>query len=218
MLKRTICAAMMAACAAPAAAHPHVFIEMSATLAFNEAGLIKGLGVIWVFDDTYAQTALEGLDADADGTYSDAELAPLTDENMISLKDYDYFASLRFDGKKQPFGNVTQAKQIYANGKLALQFFVPLARPLDPRKGRFAAKVYDPEFFIGFDYAQGDPFRLAGKPPEGCAPKLLPLPTNDELEQKRAFLAEKGKDWKPDEEEDFGEDFARALVVECAAP
>ena len=213
-------AVAMIACAAlasPAAAHPHVFVEMNTSLAFADDGMIKGVGIIWVFDAAYAEAALDGLDADGDGTYSDAELAPLTQENMISLKDYDYFAALRFDGKKQAFGAVTQYKQIWSGGKLALQFFVPLATPLDPRKGKFAAKVYDPEFFIGIDYAQAEPYHVAGKPPEGCAARLLPIPTDAELEQQRAFLATKGKDWKPEEAVDFGEAFAQALVVECAA-
>lgn len=211
-----LAAAAVIALSAPVAAHPHVFIEMNSNLAFTPEGLISGLGVVWVFDDAYAQAALDGLDADGDGNYSPAEIDPLTRENMISLKDYDYFTALRFDGKKQAFGEVTQYKQIWTNGKLALQFFVPLTTSVDPRKGKFSAKVYDPEFFIGIDYAPVEPYRVTGNPPQGCAPKLLPLPTDEELEQRRAFLAEKGKDWKPEEEEDFGEAFAQAFVVECA--
>jgi ABC-type uncharacterized transport system substrate-binding protein len=202
--------------AAPAAAHPHVFIEMSTSLAFDEAGLVKGMGVIWVFDQGYTEAALDGLDADGDGAYSDAELAPLTKENMISLKDYDYFTAMRFDGKKQPFAEVDKYKQVYANGRLALQFYVPLKEPVDPRKGTFSAKVYDPEFFIAIDYSQKEPYRISGTPAQGCSPKLMPLPTEEELQKTREFLAEKGPDWKPEETEEFGETFAQAFVVECA--
>lgn len=217
MFKTAARAALLSAMlAAPAAAHPHVFIEMNTTLAFTGDGMVRGVGVIWVFDNGYTEAALDGLDVDGDGKYSEAEIEPLTKENMISLKDYGYFTTLRFDGKKQDFAEVNEYRQVWSEGKLALQFFVPLKTPVDPRKGKFAAKVYDPEFYIGIDYAAAEPFRVAGTAAPGCAAKLLPLPTDEELEKQREFLASKGKDWKPETEEDFGESFAQALVVECA--
>lgn len=214
--KSLIGALMLAALALPAGAHPHVWAEMNTDLVFTPGGLIKGFGLIWVFDDGYAQAALEGLDSDGDGNYSDAEIAPLTAENMKSLKDYNYFATVRFDDAKQAFGEASEAKQIWNNGKLVLRFFVPLKTPLDPRKGKFVAKVYDPDFFIAFEYAATEPLHVTGTPPQGCAPKLLPLPTEEELQATREMLSTKGRDWQPPRDADFGEMFSQALVVECA--
>ena len=76
-------------------------------------------------------------------------------------------------------------------------------------------KIYDPEFFIAFDYAPTDPVKLSGTLASGCAMALKPLPTTEELDKTRNFLADKSVDWKPENQEDFGAVFAQALMVEC---
>lgn len=209
---------LMAALAAPAKAHPHAWVEMNTDLVFTPEGLIKGFGLIWVFDDGYAQAALDGLDSNGDGDYSEEEIAPLTAENIKNLKDYNYFALVRFNNERQAFDEapMSDAKQIWKNGKLALRFFVPLKTPIDPRKGEVVAKVYDPDYFIAFDYAKTEPFHVTGAPPPGCKPELQPLPTEEDLQQTKDYLATKGKDWTPPPDQDFGEMFAQALTITCA--
>jgi ABC-type uncharacterized transport system substrate-binding protein len=212
-------AIVLGALALPASAHPHVWIELNTDIVFTPDGLIKGVGLIWLFDDGYAQAALDGLDKDSDGSYSEAELAPLTVENLNSLKDYNYFTLVRFNDEKQALGDVDakEAKQVWNNGKLAMRFFIPLKTPLDPRNGKFAVKVFDPEYFVAIDYAKQEPFHVTGTPPAGCKPDLKPLPTEQELQQTRDFLSTKGKDWKPPPDQEFGEMFAQALIVECSS-
>jgi ABC-type uncharacterized transport system substrate-binding protein len=74
--------------AVPAAAHPHVWIDMSSDVVFDDTGMVAAINIEWTFDDGYAQMALDGLDTDGDGVYSASELEALTRENMDSLKDY----------------------------------------------------------------------------------------------------------------------------------
>jgi ABC-type uncharacterized transport system substrate-binding protein len=202
----------------PAAlAHPHVWVEMQSTIVFTDEGLIKGVDVEWTFDDTYAQVALDGLDVDKDGVYSQDELAPLTQENIDSLKDYDYFTVMRSNGEKLKIAAVTNAGQIYSSDKLTLHFQVPLETPIDPKTANFSLKVYDPEFYIDFEYPKDDGADASGNMPRQCAVNLKPIPTDAELEQTRTMLASKGKDWKPDVAEDFGAAFAQAVTIDCAA-
>jgi hypothetical protein len=80
--------ALMCTSIAPAIAHSHVRIEIKSALVFSQEGLIQGLSRSWVFDDAYAQAALDGIDTNKDGTYSADEIAPLTLENLNSLKEY----------------------------------------------------------------------------------------------------------------------------------
>lgn len=200
-----------------AQAHPHVWIDMRSDVVFNEAGLITALNLIWTFDDGYAQIALEGLDTDGDGVFSQAELDPLTRENMNSLKDYDYFTVIRFNGEKQAFGDVTEYGQIWSNNKLQLHFQVPLATPLDPATGEFAAKVYDPEFFIALNYVADEPVSVVGAMPEACKLVVKPVPTGEEIDATQQMLATKGPDWKPENNEDFGALFAQPVTVQCGS-
>lgn len=205
----TMCAA------APAMAHPHVWIEMRSDVVFDGKGLITGMNLMWTFDDAYAEMAVDGLDANGDGVYSPQELEPLTKENLLSLKDYDYFTVMRFNGEKQLFGPIVESGQIWSNNKLQLHFQLPLKTPLDPLKGEFAAKVYDPEFYIAIDYVKDDPVSVTGNMPENCQLVVKPVPTDAEVEATRTMLATKGKDWKPETAEDFGEVFAQPVTVEC---
>jgi ABC-type uncharacterized transport system substrate-binding protein len=201
----------------PASAHPHVWVEMESSLVVNAKGLVEAMSIEWTFDDNYAQNALEGLDTDGDGAYSKAELDPLTRENIASMKEYDYFTAFRQGAGKLPLQDVTEFGQIYADGRLKLFFKVPLKQPADPKAGELTIKVYDPDFFIAFDYVKDEPVSLDGTLPAGCAMELKPLKTDAETDQTLAMLSEKGPDWKPEVEEDFGALFAQPLVVACAS-
>jgi ABC-type uncharacterized transport system substrate-binding protein len=213
-----VMAAMMAAFAGPQAqAHPHVWIEMQSDVVFTEDGLIKGVDLEWTFDDAYTQMALEGLDTDGDGLYSQDELAPLTKENISSRKDYDYFTVLRANGEQQKIGAVTDFGQIWSNNKLKLHLQIPLEKPIDPKTQEFTFKVYDPEFFIAIDYVKDDPVNVLGKMPESCKLIVKPVPTDAELDQTRTMLSTKGADWKPEVSEDFGALFAQAVSIACKA-
>lgn len=205
----TMCAA------APAMAHPHVWIEMRSDVVFDGKGLITGMNLMWTFDDAYAEMAVDGLDANGDGVYSPQELEPLTKENLQSLKDYDYFTVMRFNGEKQLFGPIVESGQIWSNNKLQLHFQLPLKTPVDPVKGEFAAKVYDPEFYIAIDYVKDEPVSVTGNMPKNCQLVVKPVPTDAEVEATRTMLATKGKDWKPETAEDFGEVFAQPVTIEC---
>jgi ABC-type uncharacterized transport system substrate-binding protein len=207
--------ALLACASALASAHPHVWIEMRSDIVFTDDGLIKGVNLEWTFDDAYTQMALDGLDADGDGVYSQAEIEPLTKENIASLKDYGYFTVMRFGGEKQAIGEVTEFGQIWSNDKLSLHFHVPLKTPVDPAKGEFTLKVYDAEFFIAIDYVKDDPVAVLGKIPAACKLVVKPVPTDAELEATREMLSTKGTDWQPENNEDFGAMFAQAVAIEC---
>lgn len=205
----------LGATAGQALAHPHVWIEMRSDVVFGGTGQIEAVNIEWVFDDGYAQVALDGLDADGDGNYSQAELEPLTRENMASLKDYEYFVVMRANGEKLAIGDAAEAGQIYSNGRLSLHFRVPLKSPVDPMKGEFMLKVYDPEFFIAIDYAKDNPVSAIGTMPASCRIDLGPIPSDSEVEQTRLYLSTKGQDWQPENGEDFGAMFAQPLGVKC---
>jgi ABC-type uncharacterized transport system substrate-binding protein len=197
--------------------HPHVWASMRSQLLVSEDGKITGVRVEWVLDKAYARDALDGLDANNDGIYEPEELARLTEENLKALADYNYFVVFRFNDEVQKNGIAMDGNQTFntADGRLTLTFTVPLEKPLDPKAGEVRLKVYDPEFFIDFEYESERPLLISRKLPEGCTAKLLPTPSDASIEQTRQLLSTKGKDWKPENNEDFGAMFAQATVVDC---
>ena len=203
--------------AAPAVqAHPHVWTVIRTGLMAGNDGLVTGVKVDWTFDEVYSGFALEGLDANGDGSFSPEEIAPLTKENIESLVESNYFIAFKQNKKSLPNAPVTQYGQSYDGTKLTLSFVFSLKQPADPKLGALEVKVYDPDFFIAFDYDTTNPTKLEGTLAQGCKMILNPLPSTEELDQTRTFLADKGTDWKPEDPQDFGAMFAQGLVVSCS--
>jgi ABC-type uncharacterized transport system substrate-binding protein len=207
--------AALLATATHAQAHPHLFATMQTDIQTLPDGKVSGLKITWEFDQTYTQYSLEGLDLNGNGTYEPDEIQPLTDENIKNLLESKYFTIVKQNGIELPQGAVTVYGQGLKDDKLTLWFELPLASPLDVKAGVVQIQIYDPDFFIAFDYLQSDPVKVIGALPAGCAFSLKPLPSNEDLEQTRTYLAEKGQDWKPEQPTDFGAMFAQPLVITC---
>jgi ABC-type uncharacterized transport system substrate-binding protein len=204
-----------AAFGSPALAHPHAWIETRSDVVFDDQGKIAAINIEWDFDQGYSEMAVEGLDENGDGYHSAGELRPLARENLIALKDYDYFVKARAATGAVRYGEVTQYGMIYSNGTIKMHFTLPLAEPVDPFAAEFVYRIYDPSFYIAIDFAEHNPLALLGNPPEACSIELRPAPTGAEIETTRDMLAEQDKDWQPPEEDDFGSMFAQPVAVIC---
>jgi len=155
---------------ATALAHPHVWIDARSAVVFDSDQRIAALKVSWRFDEFYSLFAIEGLDKDGDGTVSDAELRPLAELNVTSLKEYRYFTHITADGEDLAYGPVTDYASHFVDGILSLEFVIPLETPVDPRRAEVRFKSYDPTFYIAVEPALEDPVRFAGAPPPQCRP------------------------------------------------
>jgi ABC-type uncharacterized transport system substrate-binding protein len=198
-----------------ATAHPHLFATMQTALMITPDNKVKGLRVRWNFDDTYTKFSLEGLDANGNGTYEPEEIQPLTDENIKNLLESNYFTYAKQSGVDIPQVPVTVYGQAMENEKLTLWFELPFATPVDLKTAPFEVRVYDPDFFIAFDYTPEKPPQVEGKLPDGCVMDLKPLMSDEDIEKTRTMLADKPQDWKPETPTDFGAMFAQPIVVTC---
>ena len=97
---------VMVALSSAAVAHPHVWISVDTTVVL-EQGSIVGFQHKWTFDEFYTAMAIQGLDTNNDGIYSNQELAELAQVNIDGLKEFKYFtfsrlgsAELAFDAAK----------------------------------------------------------------------------------------------------------------------
>jgi ABC-type uncharacterized transport system substrate-binding protein len=80
-------------------AHPHVWATVRSEIVLGPNHQITGIRHSWTFDEFYTAMAVEGLDTNKDGVYSKEELAPLAKVNVESLKEFDYFTFVHFDGE-----------------------------------------------------------------------------------------------------------------------
>ena len=190
---------------------------MRSQLVITDTGLITGVRVQWTTDKVYATDALDGFTAKPDGSYDAADLVKLTAENLDALSGYGYFIFFRLNGEVQKIGKPTDGLQTYntKDGRLTLLFTVPLETPLDPHVGAVTLKVYDPEFFIDFEYVADKPLLISKPLAQGCKAELKTINTDAAMNQTKLMLSTKDKTWKPDNGEDFGGLFAQPVEVKC---
>jgi ABC-type uncharacterized transport system substrate-binding protein len=148
--------------AAPAQAHPHVWVTATSELIYAPDGSVTGVRHAWTFDDMFATYALQGLETKTKGVYTREELVPLAQTNVESLKEYGFFTFAKADGKKEKFLEPVDYYLEYKDAALTLHFTLPLKTPVKPKQ--LAVEVFDPEFFIDFGFAKKDPVTLVGAP------------------------------------------------------
>jgi ABC-type uncharacterized transport system substrate-binding protein len=153
--------------AAPAAAHPHVWVTTTSEIAY-EAGRVAAVRHVWTFDEGYTSFLVQGLDADGDGAYSSEELAELAEINATSLMDFDYFTFLKADGAELGFAAPVDYRLTHDGLRATLHFTLPLAEPVAP-KTALVLELYDPTFFVSFRMEDGDAAVALANGPEGCA-------------------------------------------------
>ena len=208
----------VAACAGPALAHPHVWIDVKVEVILNDRNEATGVRVSWTYDDLYSLYVVGdmGLDPDWDGK--------LTPEDETRLSGFDMKWDPGFPGDSyallgdQPL-TLSRPKDwtaTYGETKITsthLRSFdapVPLggAEPL-------IVQVYDPGYYVAYSIPF-DPVVTGGS---GCTAKVF-VPDMDEAEQQLlAALSEYTAD--VDLEAQFpavGANFAEEVRVTCAAP
>jgi ABC-type uncharacterized transport system substrate-binding protein len=147
--RAVLVAAVALSSAGPAAAHPHILIDAAAEALFDDQGRLAGLRNVWTFDEDYSAYAIMGLDEDGDGSWSEAELAPLARLNVESLAEYHYFTEAWSALDAVDLGTPTDARLVYDGARLTLSFVVPLAQPMAVQRDVTFA-VYDPEYYVAF--------------------------------------------------------------------
>jgi ABC-type uncharacterized transport system substrate-binding protein len=210
-----LCAAIALLGASPAVAHPHVWATVRSEIVLNAGHQITGIRHSWTFDEFYTAMAIEGLDTNKDGVYSKEELAPLAKVNVESLKDFDYFTYVHFDGEDDKLIKLKPPVDYwidYDKSVLTLHFTLPLEKPVDTHGKPVAVDVYDPSFFVAFGFATEKPVTLAGPDTKGCSADItLPDPETaaDSKALTESFFSQLGPN------SNFGSQFAQTVTVKC---
>jgi len=152
-------------------AHPHVWVKTRATLNYENASLV-GITQGWMFDELYTAMAIQGLDKDGDGVYSREELAELATINMEGIQEYGYFTDVRLGDKRLSVKERDDYWLEHKDGVLTLHFTVDFESPVLAEAEGFSFSVYDPSFFIAYEFEKTDAIALGPGAPKGCQAKL----------------------------------------------
>jgi len=149
-------------------AHPHVLVDAKSEVVFDADGRMRSVRHVWQFDPAFSAYAIQGLDQDGDGQLSDAELRPLAKINVESLQEFDFFTYLAIDGKYLEFAEPQEYWLELRGGGLTLFYELPLKTPVAVAPDT-TLEVFDPEYFVAFNFVQDDPVTLVDAPPNCTA-------------------------------------------------
>jgi ABC-type uncharacterized transport system substrate-binding protein len=207
-----LCAGL--AFAAPAQAHPHVWVTMHSELVYAPDGSVTGVRHAWAFDDMFSAFATQGYESKVKGQFTREELAPLAKVNVESLKDYDYFTYATADGKKTKMTDPLPDYYLdYTNQVLTLHFTLPFEKPVKAKELKI--DIYDPTIFVDFAFAKptpsDKPVQLVGAP-KGCLldivlPREMTYAEGKALSQIPADQTNTTMAW--------GANFANKILVHC---
>ncbi len=200
-------AGAMAVGANPAQAHPHVWITATSELIYAPDGSISGVRHAWTFDDMFSTYALQGIETKTKGVYSREELGSLAQINVDSLKEYGFFTFAKADGKKQKFQEPVDYFLEFKDAALTLHFVLPLTTPVKPKQ--LVLEVFDPSYFIDFQFADKNPVKLAGAP-AACQMKFQRPNDGSANAQKLGEQSFLGGD-----NSNYGAMFANKITVDC---
>lgn len=171
------------AAAGPASAHPHVMVTVRTIVMLDSGGAVTELRHAWTFDEAFSAYATTGLDKNKDGKLDRAELSDLAKVNVESLNEYGYFTFVRRGKAKSGFGDVKDYWLEHDGKALILHFTLPVsANPLAAKDALL--EVYDPSYFVAFDFAKDDPVKVEGGPaPCTASIKAPPASVTQRLSQ-----------------------------------
>jgi ABC-type uncharacterized transport system substrate-binding protein len=198
-----------------ASAHPHVWATVRSEIQFGPDHKITGIRHAWTFDEFYTAMAVQGLDADGDGVYSKQELDPLAKVNVESLKEFDYFTFVHYDGddaKMLPLKPPVDYSVEYDKNLLTLHFTLPLEQPVETHAKPVEIDVYDPSFFVAFGFAAEKPITVSGEKVKGCTAAVQQPDAEMAADAKaltESFFSQLGPN------SSFGSHFAQTVKVNC---
>jgi ABC-type uncharacterized transport system substrate-binding protein len=192
--------------AAPANAHPHVWVTMTSELIYAPDGDITGIRQQWVFDDMFSAFSTQGLESKEKGKFTREELAPLAKVNVESLKDYGYFTYATADGVKVPLADPLPDYWLdYKDEILTLHFTLPFKTPVKAKN--LVIEVYDPTYFVDMEMAKDNAVRLVGAPAACKFTVALP--------RELTYAEGKALSNNPESLNNWGANFANKISVTC---
>lgn len=200
--------ALMGAGSAPAVAHPHAWIDIRSAVLLDGEGRVTAIEEEWLFDEFYTLFVLGGWKGKAVDVA--AQLKELARINLENLKPYGYFTEVHAGDSQVRFGTVTEFQTSLRDGRLWLQFVLPLDRIFDPKAEQLSFSIFDPTYYIEMLHMKDDVVAFRGGGADGCFGQITPPNPTTEAVMLAAAL-----DKNAQADNTLGAIFAERVKVTC---
>lgn len=152
---RSLTALILACAATSAAAHPHIFVDVSFELFFDAEGKLTKIRTYWLYDAFYSLTIIEerAADTDGDGALSPEEMKPLQGFDSVWAKGSE--GDLHVTQAKQAvtIGPPSDWKAVWVDGRLGSYHTRSFDPPIDMTKGPAYIQPYDASYYFAYKIA-----------------------------------------------------------------
>lgn len=137
-------------------AHPHVFIENSITIVFNNEGLV-GIKAKWVFDEFFTNMIVMDYDHNSNNQFERSEITTIQAEAFDNLVEYDYFTSIKIDGQSFQVKQVRNFSASLMDNQLIYEFLIPCSVSGDSVFKEINISQYDPTYYCNITLDKKQP-------------------------------------------------------------
>lgn len=200
----------------PAAAHPHIFVDVGLEVMVDDQGLMQQVQVTWAYDALYSLLITEdlGLDADGDAVLTPQEEAALNGFDMQWVEGYNGDLVATLDGAPLTLSGPKDTTAVMREGRIVTTHRRDLAEPVALSGALLSMKPYDVTFYTAYDVTLA--VTVAGL--DGCSIGKLEPDLDREMTILQEQLARLGRDQDAVEMgfPEVGAAFATDVQVTCA--
>ena len=151
-MKPGVILALSLVCAAPAGAHPHIFVDTGLDLRFDAEGQLTEVRVVWAYDEFYSLLITEdrGLDPDYDGVLTDAELADLQGFDMQWTPGFNGDLVITQGERILKLSGPMNATAVYENARITTTH-VRQVEPVQTVGEPIEVRPYDRTYYTAYD-------------------------------------------------------------------
>lgn len=179
----------LAAFAAPALAHPHIFAEARLEVETSADGQIEELRNVWRFDEVFSSTVVFEFDANKNLELDPDELVKVGETVRNSLASFDYYTNIVDDGEDIGVVPPEMIAVDYREGQLLMIFAVRPATPM-PLEGTLSVGIYDPTMFAAIDFAEDSDLVVTGESADLCTRRIVRPDPDEVIAENQASLTE----------------------------
>jgi polyphosphate kinase len=152
-----------ATAAQPALAHPHVFVDATIEVIFDDQGRASALRIGWTYDDLFSMMIVEdrGLDPDYDGILTADAVAQLSGFDMQWDPGFPGDTYPLLDGQPLPLGPPQDWTASHDGVRITSTHVRPFVTPVAVGATPLVVQVYDPTFYSAYLIA-GTPVLTGG--------------------------------------------------------
>lgn len=188
-VQKLLLTALLCASAAPAFAHPHVFVDAKLEVVAGPDNTVKELRNTWRFDEVFSSSVLMDFDKNADLKLDASELHDIANTIRSSLGDYGYFTFITASGATIKAAKPLVFNADYKNNRLLVYFITKPEKPI-PIKGNLSFGVHDPTLYTAIDFKSDSDLVVTGDGFKKCKATVVRPNPDDVIKQNQASLTE----------------------------